>query len=89
MADRYEEDLQLGEAAAAFLHSPLGRRITELAGQEIDRCVGELKTADPCDIDRIRGLQDTIRRNETLGTWIVEIIHLGNEAKNMLSEEEN
>jgi hypothetical protein len=86
--EQYEKDIALAAAANAFLYSPLGQRIEELAGQEIDRCLGELKTVDPEDVKTVRRLQDSIRRNETLGAWIVEIIHAGNEAKNILAGEE-
>lgn len=86
--EQYEKDLALGAAAESFLSSDLGRRIAELAGQEIDRCTNELKTVDPEDVKTVRRLQDSIRRNETLGAWIVEIIHAGTEAKNILAGEE-
>jgi hypothetical protein len=88
VSDQYEKDLALGAAAEAFLSSDLGRRVTELAGQEIDRCLSALKLVDPSNSDEIRKLQATIARNETLGAWLSEILHLGVEAKNMLNEEE-
>ena len=84
----YENDIVLAVEAEAFLGSPLGRRIAELAGAEVDRCLMELKTADPDDVKLVRQLQETIRRNETLGTWVIEVLHLGQQAKDILSGEE-
>jgi hypothetical protein len=85
---RYEKDIALAAAAESFLSSDLGRRIAELAGANIDAAIAALKVVDPEDTKEIRRLQDVIRRNETLGPYVVEIIHTGNEAKNVLAGEE-
>lgn len=89
MSGQDEKAIELAAAAAAFLESDLGKHVTLMAGCEIDRCTEALKLVDPEDVKEIRRLQDTIRRNETLGAWLAEVIYLGNEAKQLDAEEVN
>lgn len=79
--DPHEQAINLANQAESFLSSELGQHIAKMSGQVIDSCMAALKTVDPEDIKEIRRLQNTISRHETLGALIMEVVHLGFEAK--------
>lgn len=88
MNDPHEQAINLANQAQAFLSSELGQHIAKMSGDVIDSCTEALKTVDPEDTKEIRRLQNEIRRHETLAPLIMEVIHLGLEAKQQSAEED-
>lgn len=88
MSDPYERDIELANAAKDFLSSPLARHIFDRAAEVVDQCRQALTECDPEDVKEIRRLQEEIRRQNGLGMWITEILHTGEQAKQVTADQE-
>lgn len=88
-----EEELQaemiIGDDARRFLDSELGRTILGMAEQEKVNALGGLVTVDPADIEKVRELQNIIKRVDSLAGWLAELIQRGNDAGDILMHENN
>ena len=79
---------ELGDKAEAFIQSDLGRYFTGICDQEVEIAVQRLKTVDPSDEKTIRTLQNEIWRAESAKQWFFEIIQDGQQAFEVLKNEQ-
>ena len=85
--DSLSADVELGEAARAFVESDLGKCILGMAHQEIQSALEELETAKPTDAIAIIGLQNKAWRARTFEQWLCELVDKGNTALEIFKHE--
>ena len=81
-------EIHLGEDAAEFIKSDLGRYIVGRANQEIRIALGELKRVYWWRRNRICFLQNKIARAENTKMWLVECLNAGQIALQTLEARE-
>lgn len=81
-------EVHLGEDAAEFIKSDLGRYVIGRANQEIKVAQDELKRVYWWRTNRIRFLQNKIARSENVKMWLVECLNAGQIALNTLEARE-
>ena len=73
-------EMRLGEEAARFFKSDIGRLVLGRTQQEIDSALEDFKSVSPTDQDKIRALQFKIQVAEKIPLWLNECIIAGNNA---------
>lgn len=73
-------EVEMGEAARAFVESELGRCVLGMAKQEIAEAQAELETVKPSDTEKITTLQNKAKLGRMFNQWLVELIDRGNNA---------
>ena len=81
-------EVHLGEDAAQFIKSDLGRYMVGRANQEIKEAANELKRCYWWRSNRIRFLQNQIKVAENTKIWIVECINAGTMALQTLEAQQ-
>lgn len=66
--------VEFGMEVKAFLGSKLGKYLVERAEAQRDEAITELVNCRASDYDRIRELQNTVQRAESIQYWMAEII---------------
>lgn len=73
-------DAEIGDAAKEFLDSALGRKLLEMAAEQVADALEALETVNPTDTDTIRSLQGRARLGRSFEAWLVELVGRGDEA---------
>ena len=81
-------DAMLGELASRFINEDLGRYLLECAIRQEDSANVELQQVDPTDAAAIRKFQLQARTPKLLFAWLEDAIRIGNNAIQILTEEE-
>lgn len=90
-AQRLDEliaEAELGEAARAFVGSELGQVLIGFCRQEVlaaQEALGEVK---PCNVDKIKELQNIIWRAKKFEEWLSELIGKGTNAMEIFKHEQ-
>lgn len=79
-------DVDFSYEVKAFIKSNVGQYLLGRAEQDRDGAVEQLKNADPEDSKTIRGLQNTIKRAESIQYWMADAIDQGKNAEKLLME---
>jgi hypothetical protein len=86
MDDLLVAEVVLGRDAQDFLGSELGRYLLGRAQQEADEAMDQLKRINPWRRIKILQLQSKIQRNESIRSWLREIISSGRSAESALEK---
>ena len=78
----------LGRDAQDFLNSDIGRFLIGRCEQEIADARNKLDIVSPWRRNRIRQLQNEIWRAKSLQSWLIELIQAGEQAEQMLDEQD-
>lgn len=73
-------EIHIGEDAAEFVKSDVGRYLLGRANQEIKAATNDLKRVYPWRRNRIQQLQNQIKVHELFKSWLVEAIVSGRTA---------
>lgn len=84
-----KEEVWMGNEAQNFLNTALGRYMIERTQAERNDAMLELRLVDSTDAEKIRELQNIIKRAESFPNWINELIHTGDKAYEDLVAENN
>lgn len=79
--DDVEAEIVMGEEAARFMDSPIGRYVMGCAEQEIKLASRELIDADIKDEKAMRAIQLRMALGAKFEDWIVDLINRGAEAR--------
>lgn len=86
-ADLLLAEAVLGRDAEEFLSSELGRYILGRCEQDIADAQDKLARVSPWRRNRIRELQNEVWRARSVKGWLVELIHAGKAAEDVLESE--
>ena len=86
--DELIAEAELGNQAAIFLESELGRCLVGMAQQEADRALMDLRVVDPENVKAVRDLQSKIWRAESFGSWLTELVSRGNAAMTIFKDQQ-
>lgn len=78
----------LGKDAEEFINSEIGKYIVKRVDQERFEAVELLKEVSPWRKNRIRDLQNLIWRCDTFKGWLAEIIISGQQATQVLDQQQ-
>lgn len=82
-------ELELGLQAEEWFATPLGKYVLGCIEQEIAAAKDDFETVDIQDAQKVRELQDRIKRANTVKSWFAELIQRGRDAETMLTERED
>lgn len=79
-------EAMLGQDAAEFMRTDLGRYLLGRAEQEAHEAADKLKRVSPWRRRRIAELQAEIWRAESFRDWLLELVRLGESAEHALEQ---
>lgn len=82
------QEAVFGKEVENFLHSPIGDYLLSKARNEAETATEQLKTVEPTLTDKIRELQSTIRRAESIMGWLGDAVANGHRAISLIDGEE-
>ncbi len=80
MNDDLIADAELGDEAARFLESDLGKCLLGMAQQEVMAAHEGLEKVSPVDIEAIRALQNKALLGRQFEQWLKELVSNGEQA---------
>jgi hypothetical protein len=81
--------IAIGLDVEAFMGSDGGRAFQQLALQEIDTFLNDLRTVDPYDPIAVTKLQNEIHRRELALSWLGELATAGQQAQQLYVDGES
>ncbi len=74
------EKAEIGEEARHFIESELGKKMLDMADQQLKMAQEALETVDPENSKDIRTLQNKAQISRNFGEWLSELIDQGENA---------
>lgn len=78
----------LSEQVNSFLGTGVGKYLVERAAQEREDALEQLAQVDAADANRIRELQQTVKRSDSIANWLAEAYDQGLAAEDILHQQE-